>query len=814
MKILRIQLHPFGGVVDRTIELHDGLNVIERPNEFGKSTLNNALWHALFTSSKLTPKKLKDTMGRWFPKPSGDHVRVTLDFEAQGQRWTLQKCWGAGEFSSLKSTGAAAIAEPTSVQEKLLQLLQRNEATWRNVLFVNQAQLNRTIDQLKENSAQVDDLQPLLAGAAAIPGDIAEDKLAKAIDDRIEDHFSRWDINTDGPEKGKGIDNPWANRIGPLLAAYYAMETVRRDLKNVRSYEEQVDEVNTKIKEFQSKIEVDRDFVTIGGGLRDGLAKHDGLKEKIKRLNGELAGLKEVMLAWPGADQVIRGKQTELEGVKATLQSLAEELTSAKKRADAEQLKLAHAKLIQAREEWHSAVQKLGKSKAVPPEALTELRRLEKEINDLRIKIEAQKLSAKIESIASTCVMITRGAEAPESLTLSADEAWNGQADGKLIVELHDLKISVESGTGDMNALFEQLETASQRRSESLETLGHESLSSAEAADLNHQKYVRDEKHKKELYTSALLGRTEEEWAVEIAALEALPETRSVAALQTEQATAVRNEAKLNQDILNEQEKIINWITEHTDLDTLMTKAVEKNGELTAAKLELDGLPPLPEGFNSATDYLAVLREKERCQSLVEDELRGHKIEQAKLEGRAPIQTAEELRDELEAKEREFQRKQATGEALLRIRAKLQDVVASIGAGDPMQGLASTVAGHFKNLTCGRYDGVKLDGATPVEISGPLVLETALLSQGTLGSLALATRLALAELYLENMEGFAILDDPFTDMDPDRRIAAGRCLGEFAKRSQVLFFTCHPEHRRELEEHADAKVPTIKENRS
>jgi uncharacterized protein YhaN len=515
------------------------------------------------------------------------------------------------------------------------------------------------------------------------------------------------------------------------------------------------------------------------------------------------------MIAWPGADQVIRGKQTELEGVKATLQSLAIELTSAKKRADAKQLKLAHEKMVQAREEWNAAVQKLGESKAVPPEALTELRRLEKEINDLRIKIEAQKLSAKIESIASTCVMITRGAEAPESLTLSANEAWDGQADGKLIVELHDLKISVESGTGDMNALFEQLDTAIQRRSESLETLGHESLSSAKAADINHQKYVRDEKHKKELYTAALLGRTEEEWAVEIAALEALPETRSVATLETEHETAVRNEAKLTLEIQKEQEKIVTWTTEHKDLDTLMTKILAKTGELNAAKLELDGLPPLPEGFNSVTDYLAVLREKEQCQSEVEDKLSELRIEQAKLAGGAPSHTAEELRDDLESKEREFQRKQAIGQALLRIRAKLQEVVASSGAGDPMQGLASTVAGHFKNLTCGRYDGVKLDGATPVEISGPLVLETALLSQGTLGSLAVATRLALAELYLDDMEGFLVLDDPFTDMDPARRIAAGRCLGEFAKRCQVLFFTCHPEHRRELEEHAGAEAPCI-----
>ena len=714
----------------------------------------------------------------------------------------------------IQSNGSAAIAEPTKVQEQLLRLVHRNEATWRHVLFVGQAQLARTMQVLKDQSKEIDDIQPLIAGAAAIPGDISPDKLAAAIVERIEGHFSRWDINTGGPEKGKGIDSPWANKIGHQLAAYYAMETVRRDLKNVRGYEDQVDEVNTKIKRLQAAIEFDREFVTTGRGLKDGLASRGGFEEKIKRLGGEQTALKAVLVNWPGADKVISGKISELEGVKTTLQALADELKSAKKRADAEQLRFVHGKLVEARDAWNAAATKLSESKAVSVKSLAELKRLEKDISDFRIKIEAQKLSAKIESATPTSVMIVRGTEAPESLTLTAAEAWEGQANGKLIVELRDMKISVESGTGDMNALFEQLETASQRRSESLETLGHQSLSSAEAADINHQKYFRDEQHKKELYTAALLGRTEEEWAVEIAALEALPETRSVATLETEHTTARSNEAKLTIEIQNEQKKIVTWTTEHTDLDTLMTKILAKTSELNATKLELDGLPPLPEGFNSVTDYLAVLRQKERCQSEVEDKLSELKIEQAKLAGGEPRHTAEELRDDLESKEREFQRKQAIGQALLRIRAKLQEVVASSGDGDPMQGLASTIAGHFKNLTCGRYDGVKLDGSTPVAISGPLVLETDLLSQGTLGSLALATRLALAELYLDGMEGFLVLDDPFTDMDTARRRAAAHCLGEFAKQRQVIFFTCHPDHARELQELAGAKTPTINGNLS
>jgi hypothetical protein len=46
------------------------------------------------------------------------------------------------------------------------------------------------------------------------------------------------------------------------------------------------------------------------------------------------------------------------------------------------------------------------------------------------------------------------------------------------------------------------------------------------------------------------------------------------------------------------------------------------------------------------------------------------------------------------------------------------------------------------------------------------------------------------------MDGFFLLDDPFTDMDTTRRAAAIQAIGTFAENHQVLFFTCHPEHAR------------------
>ncbi len=227
MKLLSIHLHPFGATIDRTCTLHQGLNVLEGPNEFGKSTLSNALWHALHTPTNLTPAKLRNTIGRWYPLPSGDHARVTLRFEADGKTWTMEKTWGASGASRLQAEGAAALADPATVQKQLQDLLRLNEATWKQILFTGQAQLANTVTMLQEEGSGLDDVHGLLAGAAAIPGDIAPEKLKEAISERIAEHFSRWDIGTNGPEGGRGIGNAWKNRLGPVVAAYYTQESLR-----------------------------------------------------------------------------------------------------------------------------------------------------------------------------------------------------------------------------------------------------------------------------------------------------------------------------------------------------------------------------------------------------------------------------------------------------------------------------------------------------------------------------------------------------------------------------------------------------------
>jgi uncharacterized protein YhaN len=298
----------------------------------------------------------------------------------------------------------------------------------------------------------------------------------------------------------------------------------------------------------------------------------------------------------------------------------------------------------------------------------------------------------------------------------------------------------------------------------------------------------------------ALQGKTKEEWHSEIAANEAIPSTRSVGALEAELKKAFASNAALGAEKVGFEGNIKKWTDQYGDADKLTSLVLKAAQDVLEAEMELKGLPQVPDGYSDAGTYLSRLNSAETHLESVGVKLVDLRIQQAALAGSTPQRSAEELREELETKVKTFKRVNETGSMLHRIKAKLDEVLALRADDNPMQKVEAAVAARFRDLTCGAYDRIRMDAGAPVEVTGKVTLPTAMLSQGTLGSLALATRLCLAEWYLEGMGGFIVLDDPFTDMDPARRKAAGQSLKDFAKSNQVIYFTCHPEHVTELKE--------------
>src|SRR5690606_36153050 len=121
------------------------------------------------------------------------------------------------------------------------------------------------------------------------------------------------------------IDNPWQNRLGPVVKAYYAQEETRRQCTAVLRYEQELVGINAQIARLQEAIQADAAFVAAGNALGDGLNRRAVLNEKRERLTRDEKTLMGVISSWPGIQQVIDNKELELSRLAETLEAVQAE---------------------------------------------------------------------------------------------------------------------------------------------------------------------------------------------------------------------------------------------------------------------------------------------------------------------------------------------------------------------------------------------------------------------------------------------------------------------------------------------------------
>ena len=159
----------------------------------------------------------------------------------------------------------------------------------------------------------------------------------------------------------------------------------------------------------------------------------------------------------------------------------------------------------------------------------------------------------------------------------------------------------------------------------------------------------------------------------------------------------------------------------------------------------------------------------------------------------------ENLREQLERRELEFKAIQTAIEALKGANARLQERFSPE---------LSRLAGQWlARLTGGRYTGVTLNREMEASASlqgGLLPRRDLALSKGTMDQLYLAVRLAVCQLCLPEDGAPLVLDDALVNFDDGRMKLALECLRELAEKRQILLFTCQSREGKALPEWAEA----------
>jgi exonuclease SbcC len=795
MRLVTARLHPFGHFADRTFDLAKPLVVVHGPNELGKTTLRQAIFHGLFTPTKLTKTRLDDTVAPWLPLPTGDYAAVTLEFEHAGIAWTLEKRWGAGQACRL-SDGATSIADPSAVQTRLGEILAHGEATYRHVLFTGQAELEQTLATIKANAKDLRDVRDLLNAAAGAAADVDEQKLRRLLEERIETAFSRWDDGTGRPERQsgreKGLDDPWKRDVGDILAAWYAWQTHEVARGRVLAIETELDRVAAHVARIEEQIHLAEDFVRRYGGLREALSERGVLEERVPRLEQSVATLNAAFTGWPRAEAAIAEWEQRPQELEAEHGKLVQERADADAKREGASRKAEFERISKAKLAWADAEAEAAQHPDPGADRIEELERLETAITTAENKLASRQLSWRIEADVDAAVTVERGVEPAESVAVGP-EGVVGTAEARVRIAAMGIRLTVESGGGDdVDALFSSLKEKRTSLNDLLEACGATSMAAVKVMAQQHREAAATAGGRKQLYETLLAGKTFEQWTEGVAAIEKLPATRELAAIE-EEITANRTRlAEGNATAKRHAEAIAEWKRQHTDHDTLTEQLLEAKSRLMEDRNRLASLPALPEQFASVKAFLEKLDGARQLQVDGQMQLTVEKEQQARLTAELGDRRSEDIAEEAETTMRTFERARSKGRDYLRIREELDRIAAGAGV-DPLVDFSAKVADMFTRIT-GDATTLAFDGQLPETVErGGVEIPHDRLSQGASGALALAVRLAMAEAYLDGGSGFIMLDDPLVNLDKDRMTAAADILRAFSERSQVIFYTCHDE---------------------
>jgi DNA repair exonuclease SbcCD ATPase subunit len=805
MKLLRARLHPFGKFADASWDLTQPLVVVHGPNELGKSTLRHAIVHALFTPTNLTTARQKQTVKPWFPLPTGDHAAVTLTFEHDGKTWTLEKHWGAGHSCTL-SDGTNSIADPSSVQSQLAGMLAHDEATFRHVLFTGQAELEQTLSAIKANSTAIRDIRDVMKLAADATGDVDEQKLRRVLEAKITAAFSRWDDARERPERQNGQErdcrNPWRREVGTILAAWYAWQRLVEEREAILGIEQEIDRVNLEAAAVEREIREHDAFVQRYGSLRSGLADRAHLEERVPRLEEQVASMREAFGAWPTAKASVEAWGTQRPDLEAQIARLRQEREHAEARRAGAATASAFERIAQAHEACEAAVTRANSLTSPGLEQLAEIARLEKAITHTESVLAARTLSWRIESDGPATVSIAQGSDPADTIPVGP-EGVRGEAQAMVVVRAAGLTFSVASGTDDVASLFQSLAADRQKLTDLLAACGAESPDGARLAAQHARDARADAASKKHILDGFLQGKTRLEWEAAVAALAALPATRDLAAINAEMTACQSQRATGDAVAAKHAEAMASWVAKYTDMASLGEQLLEAQSELRKAKERFAAMPELPPGFATVKAFLDALDEAEGKRREAERRMSAAREALAGLAAKLGDRRSEDVAEAADAARRGYDRALGTGRSYLRIREELNRITAETGD-NPVAAFAEKVAAMFSRITGSPATLGFEDGQLPTSVvRGEVALAPERLSQGGGGALALAVRLAMAEAYLTEGDGFIILDDPLVHFDAERMAVAAAIIRQFASRSQVIYFTCHDHHAEALSRPAD-----------
>ena len=459
MILKNVAIESFGGLTGTNLKLEDGLNIILGPNESGKSTIFNALCHCLFTSTKQTPKQFEKQMQRFVPVTGGDTIAVSLDFECNGQPYTLQRSWGAAKSSTLTLPEGSKVSDPKKINEIIEACLMVSEATSRSVMLAHQSSLSQTLENLEDDDHTLATLGDILRKSIMEMDGVSVDILKSEIEDRYENYFSRWDRDAQYPENNKGIQNPYKTSLGEIIKAFYNKEQIRIDSEAAVDYENELDAINQNITDCVSALKEKEGYIERFKAAKEDAQKRRQLESDLKASDLEYTQLEKVNREWPVQQQKLKEFDGSLPKLEAKKKNLEQEKEKAQAYNRGQTLVEKYDRAREKKQQLEAVQKELGAIKKITAQDVAAMSEIESKLKDLEASMSAGSMHFNFETKAATDINIKQGLQEEITLTVTPDSPVSMAVEGQLQVSHPDWRMSMSPGEVDFDEMQSTHET-------------------------------------------------------------------------------------------------------------------------------------------------------------------------------------------------------------------------------------------------------------------------------------------------------------------------------------------------------------------
>ncbi len=807
MRINKVELHPFAGVVEEIYDFTDGMNLIIGPNETGKSTLFNAITHGLLTTTSLPPGKLNDIMGDYFPVNGGDVIRVSIEFHMDDpdQVYLVKKEWKkgnrAGSASLIKPDQSEMINEE-AIQQFLNDLLPVQPATMRQVFLAKQSGLHEVFSNVQESDVVRNDIGTILRKSVMETGGISVDRFKKRIEKQFNDYFNNWNREKEYPEtdasgNDRGIQRPHKRNVGLVLQAWYDMKSAEQKLTKITEFENELDRLEQEFKALEDqKIEKEKKLQEYIPKLEQ-LNRREVLESQLNAIDERFNRIREITTKWPVYESKLEELTPKLEKLEEQLETLNEEQKKASRIAELKELQKRVEKLERLKKELGKAKEDVHESTVVTEIDLDDLRNIRSEIQTAKTRIEASKLALRIEVKRDGGVKIHDASGEEAEVKLKSGEKHEYIFEGLFKLETDEVIINVSAGEDDLSEISDKLQRDQEGLIQKLDSFGVETWDEIISLHKLYADKVQKSDGLKQRYEEELGEDSLEELKKRLKEAGDLQGLRSMEEINRDRDQLLEKKSELNGKARDMRESLEKWKQEFGDMEAVF----DARSNLTSQKKEndsaLEELPELPDEFETVEEFRGHVNGIESDKNDLDSKVQKVREELIRAEENVGDFSAEEQQVILNEASEQYEKMLSKAESLAKVKEKTNALLAEIEK-DTYEPLIEGLQKWLSRMSDGRFTSVELN-ADRKEIPGSfstndgVKLTPNLLSHGTKDLAGLAWKLAISEKYLANQSGLLLMDDPMVDMDPVRKKLAAKALEEFAEKQQIILFSCHPE---------------------